>query len=61
MKEQKAIEKMKDDLLPDTICDEILKDPEYIKYCNYYNILLVNDKKSMMGFCVWKSFGLNIK
>ena len=40
--------------------NNILKDPEYKKYCNYYNFTDIESDKNMKAFIIWKSFGMNL-
>lgn len=47
-------------LLTDIVRNGVLNNPEYKKYCDYYKIKNINTDKTIMGFCVWKSFGMRV-
>lgn len=47
-------------LLTAVVRDGVLNDPEYKRYCDYYEFTDIKSDKCIMGFCIWKSFGSSI-
>ena len=47
-------------LLTAVVRDGVLNDPEYKRYCDYYNFTDIESDKNIMGFCIWKSFGSSL-
>lgn len=46
--------------IPTSFRENVLNDPEYKRYCEYYNFTDIDSDKCIMGFYMWKSFGMGI-
>lgn len=38
------------------LCDNVLNDPDYIKYCKYYEFVNIDNDDTMKGYFLWKQF-----
>lgn len=43
-----------------SVRNNVLKDPEYKQYCEFYKFTDINSDKNIMGFCIWKSLGISL-
>lgn len=47
-------------MLSDVVRNEVMKCPEYKRYCEHYKFTDFESDKNIMGFCIWKSFGMSL-